>query len=73
MATVEELTAQLDALRTTRAQGAQIVRTADGRSVTYRSDAELVAAIVDIERQISAATGDVPVTTILVSASKGLT
>lgn len=69
MADAAELQARLDALRACRATGALIVRTADGRSVTYRSDKELAAAIADLEKQIA---GGTPVTTVLVACSKGL-
>lgn len=71
MATVLELVDRLDALRKARAAGTQEVRCADGRSVTYKSDAEMAAAANDLERQITVASG-VPITTILASSSKGL-
>ncbi len=71
MPTTVELVERLEELRKQRASGALTVRYADGRSVTYRSDVELAAAIADVERQIYIASG-VPITTILVGSSKGL-
>jgi hypothetical protein len=62
---------RLEALRKVRATGALVARFSDGRSVTYRSDAEMASAAADLERQITAQTAT-PVTAILVSATKGL-
>lgn len=55
MASLSDLHARLEALRATRAGGALKIREGE-REVTYRSDAELAAAIADLERQIAALT-----------------
>jgi hypothetical protein len=70
MATLPELQDRLEKLRTQRASGASEVQSGDWR-VAYRSDREVAAAIVDLERQIASIT-TTPVTTILVAGSKGL-
>jgi hypothetical protein len=44
----------------------------DGRRVTYASDAEMAAAITDLERRIAAAQEGGRKRRILTSASKGL-
>ena len=71
MATVLELVDRLDALRKARASGTHEVRLADGRGVTYKDDAQMAAAIADLSRQITIASG-IPITTVLVGSSKGL-
>ena len=71
MATVDELTARLDALRTARAAGTSEVRFGD-RAVVYKSDAEMAAAIADLQQQILSASGVSMVHTVRVTASKGL-
>ncbi len=71
MATLADLQERLDELRLRRAQGTLTVTTGDGRSVTYKSDAELAAAIGDLERQITLTSG-APIITILVGSTKGL-
>jgi hypothetical protein len=67
---VDELQTRLDELRRVRAEGRQEITT-KGRTVVYRTDAQLAAAIADLERQISSLT-ITPVTTIRVAATKGL-
>ena len=52
--TLEELTAQRDALLAARFRGVRTVEI-DGRRVTYASDTEMAAAITDLERRIAAA------------------
>ena len=71
MPTVAELEAWAATLRTARYGGVLTVRTADGRTVTYKSDAELAAALADVERQMAGATTGT-INTILVGSSKGL-
>jgi hypothetical protein len=66
-----ELTAQRDALLAARYAGIRTVEI-DGRRVTYASDAELAAAITDLERRIAAGGEDGRRRRILTSASKGL-
>ena len=67
---VTDLQARLDALRATRATGQLKVEYAD-RRITYKSDAEMAAAIHDLERQIATAQAS-RICTILVVPSKGL-
>ena len=50
--TLEEMTAQRDALLAARFRGVRTVEI-DGRRVTYASDAEMAAAITDLERRIA--------------------
>ena len=68
--TLEEMTAQRDELLAARYR----VRTVeiDGRRVTYASDTEMAAAIMDLERRISLAESNGRRRRILTSASKGL-
>jgi len=70
MATLQELQARLEALRAKRARAERSV-SYDGTTVEYKSDAEMAAAIVDLERQISAETGT-PIRRVTFSSSKGL-
>ena len=73
MATVQELQAQLDALRAVRAGGEKRIRYRGPNSeqeVEFKSDAELAAAIFDLERQINAAQG-ARATTVRIFSSKG--
>src|SRR5579885_3307114 len=51
--TLDEMTAQRDALLAARFRGVRTVEI-DGRRVTYASDAEMASAITDIERRIAA-------------------
>ena len=71
MATVPELEARLEKLRAVRAAGTREVQT-DGHTVIYKSDAELAAAIDDLQRQILLASGASMAHTVRVAASKGL-
>ena len=74
MATVEELQAQLDALRAVRAGGEKRVRIKGPESeqeVEFKTDAELAAAILDLERQINIAQG-AKASTVRIYSSKGL-
>lgn len=70
---LETLNAQLDDLRAQRARGiSRVVVGADGHIETaYRTDPEIAAAEAALVSRINALTG-ATVTTILVSASKGL-
>mgnify|MGYP002619892389 CR=1 FL=1 len=52
MATVQDITARLEALRATRASGQRKMKHGD-REIEYRSDAEIAAAIADLERQLA--------------------
>jgi hypothetical protein len=69
--TLEELIAQRDALLAARFRGVRTVEV-DGRRVTYASDAEMAAAIADLERRIDALETGGRRRRILTSASKGL-
>jgi hypothetical protein len=68
--TLEEMTRQRDALLVARFRGVRTVEI-EGRRVTFASDAEMAAAITDLERRIAAAQGRRK-RRILTSASKGL-
>jgi hypothetical protein len=68
--TLDEMTAQRDALLAARYAGIRTVEI-DGRRETYAKDAEMVAAITDLERRI-AAIEDGRRRRILTSATKGL-
>jgi hypothetical protein len=69
--TLEDLTAQRDALLAARFRGVRTVEM-DGRRVTYATDAEMAAAITDLERRIAAAQDSGRKRRILTSATKGL-
>ena len=69
--TLEELTAQRDALLAARFRGVRTVEI-DGRRVTYATDTEMAAAITDLERRLAAAAEGGRRRRILTSASKGL-
>jgi hypothetical protein len=69
--TLEEMTAQRDALLAARFRGVRTVEI-DGRRVTYASDTEMAAAITNLERRIAAAEDGGRKRRILTSASKGL-
>jgi ribosomal protein L29 len=74
MTSLVELEAQLERLRKARASGVRRVEFASGngssRSVEYKSDDELAAAIADIERRLAGLRGQ-RVHTIKLSNSKG--
>ena len=69
--TLQEMTAQREALLTARFRGIRTVEI-DGRRVTYASDAEMADAITDLERRIALAQEGGRKRRILTSASKGL-
>jgi hypothetical protein len=69
--TLEEMTAQREALLAARFRGVRTVEI-DGRRVTYATDAEMAAAITDLERRIDGAQVGGRRRRILTSASKGL-
>ncbi len=64
-----ELESLLDALIRARAQGMRSLLY-DGKRVEYGTDAEMAAAIADLERRIATASGRPP-NTIAFSSSKG--
>lgn len=69
--TSEDLIAQRDALLAARYRGLRTVEI-ENRRITYASDAEMAAAITDLERRITAAQQGGRRRRILTSASKGL-
>lgn len=66
----DELEALRDELIRTRARGARVVHY-DGRRVEYGSDAELAAAISDLDRRIANATANQP-RSLRITSSKGI-
>jgi hypothetical protein len=73
-ATVEQLQTQLDALRAVRWGGEKriLFKGPNGeQEVEYKSDAELAAAIFDLERQINLASGAGRANTVRIFSSKG--
>jgi hypothetical protein len=69
--TIEEMTAQRDALLVARFRGVRTVEI-DGRRITYARDTEMAAALTDLERRLAAAQEGGRKRRILTSASKGL-
>jgi hypothetical protein len=69
--TLDEMIAQRDALLAARFRGVRTVEI-EGRRVTYATDAEMAAAITDLERRIALASSEGRRRRILTSASKGL-
>lgn len=70
MADIATLQAQLDKLQDTRSKGVLRLRMGD-EDVTYRTDAELAAAISALEGRIAAAQGQT-VRKVRFTSSKGL-
>ena len=70
MADLATLQTQLAELQDIRAGGTQRLRFSDGKEVTYRTDAELAAAISDLERRIAATQGQ-SINRVRFSTSKG--
>ena len=68
---LDEMTAQRDALLAARYRGVRTVEV-DGRRITYATDAEMAAALADLEKRIAAAESGTPRRRVLTSASKGL-
>ncbi len=69
--TLEEMTVYRDALLAARYRGVRTVEV-EGRRVTYATDAEMAAALADLERRIAATETGTLRRRILTSASKGL-
>jgi hypothetical protein len=70
LATTEEITVQLDALRAQRASGVARV-SYDGKTVEYRGDNEIVAAIRALESERKQLSGERQIRQIRVTTSKG--
>lgn len=70
MATLSELQERLENLRRIRAKGMREYEI-EGRRMVYKDDAELIAAIADVGRQIAGISGT-RIDTIVFSTSKGI-
>lgn len=70
MATLSELQSRLEALHKARDGGALTIEHGDKR-ITYRSDAELAAAIAGLEKRIERASGQAAPRVIYPRVSKG--
>jgi hypothetical protein len=68
---MSDLQTQLDALKKARASGVLRVTIANGMDVTYKSDAELSAAINALENEIARASGTGGSNVIIIRSSKG--
>lgn len=71
MATLADLTALRDALERARFAGTLTVRSGDD-SVTYKTDAEMRAALADLNAKIAAAGGTPRVRQLRIVSNKGL-
>lgn len=69
--TVEELTTRRDALLAARYRGVRTVEI-EGRRITYATDAEMAAAIADLERRIEQAEAGARRRVVRTTTSKGL-
>ncbi|NWG23491.1 MAG: hypothetical protein HXY30_03585 [Pseudorhodoplanes sp.] len=69
MADIADLEAMREALLAARFAGVRTVEY-DGRRVTYASDAEMAAALADLDRRIAAASAP-RVSQVRISSSKG--
>ncbi len=72
MATYEELQAQRAVLIEARRSGVRSVAYSDGAMVQYRSDAELAAALANLDREIANTQGRRGATRFTFQTSKGL-
>jgi hypothetical protein len=69
MANIAELETMREALLQARFAGVRAVEF-EGRRITYATDAEMAAALADIDRRIAAASAP-PVSQVRISSSKG--
>ena len=69
--TLEDLVTQRDALLAARYRGVRTVEY-DGKRITYATDAEMAAALADLEKRMAQAETGTPRRRILTSATKGL-
>jgi hypothetical protein len=69
--TLEEMIVQRDALLAARYRGVRTVEV-EGRRITYATDAEMAAALADLEKRIALVETGAPRRRILTSATKGL-
>ena len=71
MTALSDLTRMRDALERARFSGRRTVELGD-RSITYKSDAEMKAALLDLNRKIAAASGPAGAPFVTFATSKGL-
>lgn len=71
MATLADLIKMRDALEDARFSGTRSV-SYDDKEVTYKSDAEMKAALLDLDRKIAAASGTTGAPFVTFATSKGL-
>jgi hypothetical protein len=69
--TIEQMRARRDALLEARWRGVRVVDI-DGRRITYATDAEMAAAIADLERRIADVSAGARRRIVRIAASKGL-
>jgi hypothetical protein len=69
--TLEEMTTRRDALLAARYRGVRTVEI-EGRRISYATDAEMAAAIADLERRIEQAEAGARRRIVRTTASKGL-
>jgi len=69
--TLEEMTARRDALLAARFRGVRTVEI-EGRRITYATDAEMAAALADLERRIDSAEAGARRRVVRTAATKGL-
>jgi hypothetical protein len=69
--TIEQMTARREALLEARWRGVRTIDI-DGRRISYASDAEMAAAIADLERRIADACAGARRRIVRTAASKGL-
>lgn len=72
MATVADLEARRETLQRAKDSGTRKVSYPDGSAVTYRDDAEMAAALRDLDRRIAAAQAGGGHKPIQVTTSKGV-
>lgn len=71
MADLAQLIAWREALQGARFRGTKVVETAD-KKIEYKSDAEMAAALAELDRQINQAQSGNRITCIRIASSKGL-
>ena len=69
--TLDEMTTQRDALLSSRFRGVRTVEI-EGKRITYATDAEMAAALADLERRIEQAETGARRRIVRTTASKGL-
>ncbi|QLH37848.1 MAG: hypothetical protein HWD60_00985 [Defluviicoccus sp.] len=69
--TLEEMMAQREALLAARYRGVRTVEY-DGKRITYATDAEMAAALADLEKRIAATEMGTPRRRMFTTANKGL-